>query len=102
MKIKKDDQILVIKGKDRGKKGKVLSITADRKRAIVEGINMVKKHKRRTQQDQQGGVVSVAASVAMSNLMFVCKQCSRGVKVGFMVLKDGTKSRFCKVCKEAV
>ncbi len=102
LKIKRGDTIQVVKGKDRGKKGKVLNILAGQKRAIVEGINLIKKHKRRTQADQQGGIVSVEVPIAVPNLMIVCKHCGRAARVGFMELKDGTKSRFCKACKEAI
>ena len=101
-KIKQGDTAQVIKGKDSGKKGKVLRIFRHENRAIVEGLNLVKKHKRRTQQDQQGGVVSIEAPISVSNIMLFCKNCSRAVRVGFSVLKDGTKSRICKTCKEAI
>ncbi len=102
LKIKRDDIIQVIKGKDTGKKGKVLEISSDEKRALVEGINLVKKHKRKTQQEQQGGIVSIESPIAVSNLMFLCKHCNRPVRIGFIILKDGTKSRFCKACKEVI
>jgi len=102
IKIKKGDTVQIIKGEDRGKKGKVLKVFVLGNRAIVEGINLVKKHKRRTQQDQQGGVVSVETPVRLANLMLVCKRCNRPVKAGIMVLKDGSKSRFCRVCKEVL
>ena len=101
-KIKKDDTVQVIKGDDRGKKGRVLKIFPKEKRAIVEGINLVKKHRRKTQQDQQGGVVSIEAPVILSNLMLLCKHCNSPTKVGFSISKDATKSRFCKKCKEVI
>lgn len=101
-KIKKDDTVGVIKGKDIGKKGKVLKILLDRNKAIVEGINLVKKHRRQTRQDQPGGIVSLEAPISISNLMFVCKHCNRPARVGFKVLTDGTKSRVCKACNEVV
>jgi len=99
-KIRLGDIVQVIRGDDRGKRGKVLKILPQEKRAIIEGINLVKKHKRRTQQDQPGGVVSIEAPVSLTNLMLFCKHCSHPTRIGFMVLKDGTKSRFCKSCKE--
>ena len=102
VKIKKSDTVLIISGKYRGKKGKVLKILPQRKRAIIEGVNLVKKHKRQARQDQQGGIISVEASISISNLMFFCKRCNRPVRLGFVVLKDGTKSRICKSCKEVV
>ncbi len=101
-KIKRGDIVQVTGGKDKGKKGKVLSLLELNKRAIVEGINMVKKHKRRTQTDQQAGIVSIETPISISNLMVVCKHCAKPARIGFMKLKDGTKSRFCKSCKEAI
>jgi len=98
--IKKNDIVQAVKGKDKGKKGRVLEIFSDRNRALVEGIQMVKKHKRKTQQDQQGGIVSIESSIALSNLMLICKQCNRPVRVGFAISKDGTKTRICRACKE--
>lgn len=100
LKIKKNDSVQVIKGKDRGKKGKVLNVIAASGKAIVEGINQVKKHKRKTQQDQQGGVVSIEKPISISNLMVVCKSCNRPVRIGFQIQKDGNRARFCKACKE--
>ncbi len=102
LKIKRGDTVQVIKGEDRGKKGKILNILPASKRAIVEGINLVKKHKRKTQADQQGGIISIESPIALANLMLFCKHCNRPVRVGVMRLKDQTKSRFCKSCKEAI
>jgi large subunit ribosomal protein L24 len=101
-KIRRDDTIQVIRGDDRGKKGKVLRIFPEEKRAIVEGINLVKKHKRKTQQDQQGGVVSIEAPIDISNLALFCKHCNRPARIGFMVSGDGLKSRVCRKCKEVI
>jgi len=101
-KIRKGDLVQVIKGKDAGKRGKVLKVYPGQGRVIVEGVNFLKKHKRRTQQDQQGGIVSIEAPLAISNLMLVCKSCSKPVRVGFMVQQDGSKVRFCKSCKEVI
>lgn len=102
LKIRRGDTVQVIKGRDIGKKGNVLAILSKENRALVEGINLVKKHKRQTQQDQQGGIVSIEAPISISNLAILCKHCRRHTRVGFMLLKDGTKARFCKACKEAI
>ena len=102
LKIRKGDIVAVIKGKDSGKKGKVLEFLAAEKRVLVEGINMAKKHKRQTRQDQKGGIVSIEMPIAVGNLMYFCKGCNRGVRVGFTVQKDNTKTRICKSCKEAI
>lgn len=101
-KIRKGDTIEVIKGKDRGKKGKVLEVIPLAGRAIVEGINMVKKHKRRTREDHKGGIVPIETPISLNNVMVFCKNCNCGRRVGFTILKDGTKSRICKECKEVI
>jgi len=101
-KIRKGDIIQAVTGKDKGKKGKVIQVFPDAGRALVEGINLAKKHKRQTRQDQQGGIVSIEMPIAIANIMLVCKHCDRATRVGFSVLKDGTKARVCKSCKEAI
>ncbi len=101
-KIRKGDIIQAVKGKDKGKKGKVIQVFSGRGRALVEGINLAKKHKRQTRQDQQGGIVSIEMPIALGNIMLVCKHCDRPTRVGFSILKDGTKSRVCKACKEVI
>lgn len=100
--IRRNDIVQVGSGKDKGKKGKILSLFPKEGRAIVEGINLVKKHRRRTQQEQQGGVAQIPSPIALSNLMLICKNCNKPTRLGSMVLKDGTKSRICKRCKEPV
>lgn len=102
LKIRKGDAVWITKGKDRGKKGKVLSILADGKHALIEGLNLVKKHKRQARQDQQGGIVSIEAPISVSNLMFFCKQCEKPVRVGIKVSDSKTRSRFCKSCNEVL
>ncbi|MFA6129607.1 MAG: 50S ribosomal protein L24 [Candidatus Omnitrophota bacterium] len=101
-KIKKNDIVQVTKGKDKGKQGKVINIIVDNGRALVEGLNLAKKHKRQSRQDQKGGIVSIEMPISISNLMLFCKHCSKPTRVGITVLKDGTKSRFCKSCKGAL
>lgn len=102
LKIRRGDIVQVTKGRDKGKKGKVLKLFLAEKRAIVEGINLLKKHKRKTQQDQQGGIVSIEAPISISNLALLCKSCNHPTRVGFKVLADGTKSKFCRACNEAL
>jgi large subunit ribosomal protein L24 len=101
-KIKRDDIVVIIAGKDRGKRGKVLKVFPGSKRALVEGANLARKHLRRKQQDQQTGMVQVEVPIHISNLMLFCKSCNKPVRIGFSVLKDGTKTRFCKNCKETI
>ena len=99
LKVRKGDIVEVLKGRDRGKKGKVLNIFLSKKKALVEGINMVKKHKRQTRQDQKGGIISIEAPMAIANIMVFCKECNKPARVGFILNKDNTKSRVCKKCK---
>ena len=99
--VKRNDQVVVISGKDRGKKGKVLHLDPDRARGIVEGLNLVKKHVRRSQTNPQGAIVSREAPLPLDRLMPVCPRCSRGVRVGLKALSDGTRTRICRRCEES-
>ncbi|MDD5449515.1 MAG: 50S ribosomal protein L24 [Candidatus Omnitrophica bacterium] len=101
-KIIKNDTVKVIAGRDRGKTGRVLSVFPKKNRALVEGVNFVKKHTRRTQQDQQGGIVTKESPIHISNLLLVCKGCGKPTRAGVTSLSDGTKTRICKECKEIV
>ncbi|MGB2706400.1 MAG: 50S ribosomal protein L24 [Candidatus Omnitrophota bacterium] len=98
--IKKNDTVMVLAGRDRGKTGKVLAVVPARNSAIVEGVNFVKKHARRTRENEKGGIVTKESVIHLSSLALFCKGCNRRTKIGFDVLKDGTKTRFCKRCKE--
>jgi large subunit ribosomal protein L24 len=100
LKIRKNDIVLVIAGKDKGKTGKVLKVLPAQSRAIVEGINMVKKAARKTREDQQGGIIHRENPMSMSNLMVSCPKCSRPTRIGATKLADGTKARICKKCQE--
>jgi len=99
-KIKKNDTVFILAGKDKGKTGKVFMIMHKKNRALVEGINYVKKHMRKTKADQQGGIVQKESSINMSNLTLFCKTCNKPARIGINVLADGSKSRYCKKCKE--
>jgi large subunit ribosomal protein L24 len=98
IKIRKNDHVEVIAGKDKGKKGKVLHVFPKLSKAIVENINLIKKAQRKTQDNQKGGIVEVEAMISLSNLMLVCKQCNKRVRTKISILKDGTKNRECKQC----
>ena len=100
-KIKKNDTVYVLTGRDAGKTGKVFRVFPRDHRALVEGINYVKKHMRKTKQDQQGGIVQKESPIQISNLALFCKTCGKKAHIGINVLADGTKTRYCKTCKEA-
>ena len=100
--IKKNDTAKVLTGKDRGKTGKVLFVYPKNDRALVQGLNFVKKHTRKTRDDQQGGIVQKESPVHISNLMVICQKCSKPTGISFNRLSDGTKVRLCKKCKELI
>ncbi|UCD37779.1 MAG: 50S ribosomal protein L24 [Fidelibacterota bacterium] len=100
MKIKKGDTVKVISGNYRGKTGKVLKVLTNRNRAIVEGINFVKRHSRPTQSNPQGGIIEREASIHLSNLMLVVN--NTPTRVGYRWLEDGKKVRFAKKIDETV
>ncbi len=101
MRVKRNDQVMVISGKDRGKKGKLLAVFGPRATATVEGLNLVKKHLKRSQANPQGAILSKESPIPLDRLLPVCPRCNRGVRVGFKVLPDGTKSRICRRCEES-
>lgn len=101
-KIKKNDIVYVLSGRDEGKTGKVFRVYAKKALALVEGINYVKKHARKTKQDQQGGIVQKESPIHLSNISLHCKTCNKPARVGINVLADGTRARFCKRCKEVI
>jgi large subunit ribosomal protein L24 len=95
-KIRKNDQVQIMAGKDRGKSGRVLRVDRDRGRVVVEGLNMVKKAVRPRGQNQKGGITSVEAALAISNVQILCKKCGP-TRIGMRMQKEG-KIRFCKKC----
>jgi len=99
-KLKKGDQVQIIAGKDKGKKGRVLRIDRMTERVIVEGLNMVKKTQRPKSQNDKGGIIEIEAAVAASNIMVICKKCGP-TRVGINVDGD-KKSRVCRKCGEAL
>lgn len=101
-KIRRNDQVQVLTGKDRGRRGPVRSVIPDKARAIVTGINMIKRHRRSTNPQQPGGIIDLEAPIAISNLAVVCKSCDKPARVGFRLLDDNRKVRFCKQCNEAI
>ncbi len=102
MKIRKEDNVLVIAGKDKGKKGKIRFVYPKNNRVLVEGINMIKTHSRAKAQVKQAGLIEREASIAISDVMLICTRCNKPARVGFKTLEDGSKVRICRSCKEAI
>jgi len=100
--IKKNDTVKVIAGKEKGKTGKVLRIVTKKGRAIVEKLNMVKRHMRPGPQSRQGGILEREAPIHISNLMLICSKCTDSTRVGYKILEDSRKVRYCKKCKEGI
>ncbi len=102
MHIRKNDEVVVIAGKDKGQRGKVLRILANRDRVVVEKVNVVKRHQRATQANPTGGIINKEAPIHVSNVSLFCPKCNGPRRVGHTFLEDGTKVRTCKKCGEAI
>ena len=102
MNIRKDDTVLVIAGKDKGKKGKVRFTYPDKKRIMVEGINFIKKHSKARGAARQAGIIEREAPIPVSNVMLLCSKCNHPARVGFRFLDDGKKVRLCRACGEVI
>lgn len=102
MKIRKNDTVLVITGKDKGKKGKVRFAYPRESRIMVEGINMIKKHAKARGQVQQAGIIEREGPISVADVMLVCSKCNKPSRIGFRVLQDGRKARICRSCGEVV
>jgi large subunit ribosomal protein L24 len=102
MKIRKNDTVIVIAGKDRGKKGKVRLALPDEDRVIVEGLNMIKRHSRARKAARQAGIIELEAPIHVSNVMLVCEKCGNPTRINFSFLADGKKVRVCNSCQEVI
>jgi large subunit ribosomal protein L24 len=98
MHIRVNDQVEVLTGDDRGKRGKVLSVDREVGKLIVEGMNRVYKHVRRSQRNPQGGRLSKEMPIQISNVLLVCGSCGKATRSGARFLADGSKERYCKKC----
>jgi large subunit ribosomal protein L24 len=102
MNIRKNDTVLVVAGKDKGKKGKVRFAYPRDETLIIEGVNFIKRHARATRQVRQAGVIELEAPIHISNVMFLCNKCNNPTRIGFRFLEDGKKVRFCRACQEVI
>ena len=100
--IKKNDTVMVIAGKEKGKSGKVLRILPKKDRAVVEKVNFIKRHMRPGAHSRQGGIVEKENPINISNLMVICGKCTDPTRVGRRVLEDGSRVRYCKKCDEII
>ncbi|MBC8275879.1 MAG: 50S ribosomal protein L24 [Chloroflexi bacterium] len=102
MNIRKNDTVLVIAGKDRGKKGKVRKALPREDKVVIEGVNMIKRHSKARGAARQAGIIELEAPLNASNVMLVCNKCNKPARVGFRFLSDGRKARMCRSCHEVI
>ena len=101
--VRKNDNVVIMTGKDRGKRGRVLKVLPARNRLVVEGANMVKRHTRpNPQRNIKGGIVEMEGSLHASNVQIVCPECGAPTRIGHQLLVDGRKVRVCRKCDGAV
>ena len=102
MKIRKNDTVLVIAGKDTGKKGKVRRAYPNNSKITVDGINMIKRHSRTGGQARQAGIIEMEAPINISKVMLICNKCDKPTRIGYRFLDDGKKTRICHRCHEVM
>jgi large subunit ribosomal protein L24 len=102
MRIRKDDTVVIITGKDRGKRGKVRRAFPNEDRVVVEGLNMIKRHSRARRATRQAGIIELEAPIHVSDVMLICNKCGNPARVGFRLLDDGKKVRVCNSCREVI
>lgn len=101
MKVKKGDQVKILSGKERGKKGKVLHVLPEENRVVIEKINLIKKHRRSQKKNEKGERIVMPAPLDISNVQLICPKCNKATRVGFEVLGK-EKFRICKKCKAQI
>lgn len=98
--VRKNDTVVVISGKDKGKTGEVLSVNPKTGRVLVKGVNVVTKHQKPSRTNMQGGIVNIEAAINSSKVMLYCEKCKNATRISHKVLEDGSKVRVCKKCGE--
>jgi large subunit ribosomal protein L24 len=102
MKIRKNDNVMVVAGKDKGKKGKVRFAYPKNEKLVVEGVNFMKKHTKATGQTKQAGIIETEKKIDVSDVMLVCSKCNKATRVGYQFLEAGKKVRVCRSCHEVI
>ncbi|MBI5344423.1 MAG: 50S ribosomal protein L24 [Deltaproteobacteria bacterium] len=101
-KVRRDDQVMVMKGRDKGKTGKVMMVMPGKAAVLVGKVNIVKRHLKPSAKHKQGGIIEKEAPIAISNVKLLCEKCKGPVRVGVRALDDGKKVRYCKKCAEVL
>ncbi len=102
IRLKKNDLVEVIAGKEKGKTGKILKVLRDKNRVLVEKVNLIKRHTRPSPQTGQGGIVEKEAPLHVSNVMLICPKCATATRFRLTVTGEGKKARVCRKCKELI
>lgn len=100
--VKTNDTVVVLSGKDKGKKGKVLQVSPKEGKVIVEGLNVATKHVKPRRQGEQGGIVEAEAAMYACKVQLVCPKCGKATRIAHKILEDGSKVRVCKSCSEEI
>ena len=100
--VKTGDTVYVLTGKNRGKKGKILSVQPKKGTVIVENVNIVKRHTKPRRMNELGGIIDKEAPIHRSNVMLICPSCGKPTKIGKLILENGQKARVCKKCNEII
>ncbi len=102
IKLRSEDPVVVIAGKDKGKKSKIVKLVRKNAKVYVENINMVKRHMKPNQFNPDGGIIEKEMPINISNIMYYCKKCDKGVRLGIKELESGQRIRFCRSCGETI
>ncbi|MBI5099913.1 MAG: 50S ribosomal protein L24 [Nitrospirae bacterium] len=100
--IKKNDTVLIIRGDEKGKKGRVKAVQMEKNRLLVESVNMIKKHMKPSKKQTQGGIIEKEAPIHRSNVMLLCSKCNKPTRISHNILENGNKIRVCKKCGEVI
>lgn len=101
-KLRSADPVIVVAGKDKGKKSKIVKVNRRKSKVFVEDVNKVKRHTKPSQLYPDGGIIEKEMPISVSNLMYLCKKCDKGVRLGIKILESGQKVRFCRSCDETI
>ena len=102
MNVNKNDTVIVISGRDKGKEGKVLHVEPKSGKIVVEGVSMASRHRKPRKQGEEGGIIRMETPIYASKVMRVCPKCGKPTRLGYTFLGDGTKTRVCKKCNESI
>ncbi len=100
--IKREDTVVVISGKEKGRNGRVIRILPKKERVIIEKINIIKRHMKPSKTYSQGGIIEKEGTLHISNIMLLCPRCNKPTRIGNLILESGKKVRTCKKCKEVI